>query len=508
MSYLSGFDLLQIPGLTITAVESSPLSYFIHAEPDYEPESCPTCGLAKYLRSAYRRRRTYRDTTLHDKKCRIEVRSRLWRCANKGCHWQFMTLVPGMHPKHSMTVRLANRIRRESLYRPFRQVAAEVSCDEALVRELFNEHIARLDKFIRFETSEVMGIDEVHIKGRYICIITNLQHRTVVEVLELKDRAMLFNYLCGLKDRARVRLISADMDKLYRAAARHILPQATVVLDRFHIVARATQAVSKLLDSVRHTPMPGVNLDLLLEDKWALMKRAERRTMEESVNAKTWLENFPVIEQSCGALQSFYQIWDNGATEAEARDRYKAWRAMVRDLSSDDAREAFTLVIEMFTERGDDIFSYFATRDSKGAGLTNAFTEQSNRRIRDIDRSGRGYRFKALRAKILYGNIFKLKPRYERPSSAQSDPISPDAWEDVYAAWRAERGRLFPERELPRPRLVAARSRRIGRKDVNQISLLEGVTDEQLMFLGEQYENHGVPTSEVFGDGGFDKEVA
>ena len=506
MSTGSYFDLLQIPGLCIQRVESGPHSYLIHAEPDFEPEKCPSCDSAMHLRSSYCGRRTYRDTTVHDKKCKVVVRRRSWRCVNKGCHWSHVTPVPGMEPGHSMTERLASRIRRESLSRPFRQVAAEVGCDEALVRELFNDHVARLDKYIHFETPEVMGIDEVRIKGRYMCVITNLHHRTVVEVLELKSHEMLFAYLEGLKDRARVRLISVDMDDLYRSAARRLLPQATVVLDRFHLVARATQAVSKLIDDVRHSPPPwGYTFDDLLKDKWALMKRADRRKPEESKHVKWWTSNFPVLKQACDALQSFYRMWDECKTEAEARTRFGEWQREVKKMSLPEARAAFAPVVKLFVERADDIFSYFAS-----GRLTNAYTEQANRRIRDIDRGGRGHKFRVLRAKILYGNIFKLSPRFERPTRENRGAVS--SWEETYEAWLEAGYRRFPARELPRPRLLPVEASRGGSKpraiDPNQLPLFGGVTDEQLKSLGEQYTNFGVPWSDALDGTEFDEDVA
>lgn len=405
-----------------------------------------------------------------------------------------------MEPGHSMTERLATRIRRESLSRPFRQVAAEVGCNEKIVRQLFNEHVARLDRHIRFETPEVMGIDEVRIKGRYMCVITNLHHRTVVEVLELKDRQMLFAYLEGLKDRARVRIISADMDELYRAAVRHLLPQATVVLDRFHLVARATQAVSKLIDEVRRAAPSGGRMDALVKDKWALMKRAERRTPEEAIYAEMWSINFPAIGQTCEALQSFYRMWDDCRSAEEARSRFGEWRRAVRRMTSPEAQTALAPVLKLFASRGDDIFTYFDT-----GRVTNAFTEQANRRIRDIDRGGRGYKFRVLRAKILYGNIFRLSPRFEHPATGSQ--VEAWNWEETYAAWVGECDRRFPARELPRPRLspVVKKHHRAD-THLDQMPLFGGVTDEQLILLGEQYTNYGVPMAEVLDDIEFNEE--
>lgn len=499
MSVDSHFDLLQIPGLVVTDVQSDAFSYLIIAEPANPPAKCAECDSSEHLKRGKKSSRTYRDTTLHDKKCRVEVRRRWWRCASPGCGSYFVPEVPGMEPNHSMTRRLATHIRREALSHPFRKVAASVGCDEALVRDLFHEQIRLLDRHVQFETPEWMGIDEVHIHRKYICVVTNLHRRTVVAVLEDKTRDALFKYLANLKDRDRIRLISTDMDEMYRAAARLLLPDATVVLDRFHIIARATQAVSKLIDDVRRTPPPRMNLDGLIKDKWALLKRRDRCSGEEFLFADMWRRSFPQIEQACEMLQAFYQMWDECQTPREARACFAGWRKRVSKLTSDEARDAFRPLLKLFAERSDDIFSYFGTR------LTNAYTEQANRRIRDINRMGRGYKFEVLRAKILYGNIFRLSPRYQRPSGV-SDGSSFDFWANSFLEWQEERERRFPAPPELLYRQLPTRQRRQRAKETPP--LFAAMDEAQLRLFGEEFVNYGVPAAEVLDGYEFDEEVA
>jgi len=196
-------------------------------------------------------------------------------------------------------------------------------------------------------------------------------------------------------------------------------------------------------------------------------------------------------------------MWDECQTKTalEAREAFKRWRKKVKDLSSPQARDAFNNLLELFRTRPNDIFSYFGTR------LTNAYTEQANRRIRDINRSGRGYRFEVLRAKILYGKIFRLGARYQRPGTRKQrlEYMSGDYWSDTWCEWQQERAERYPAppehiyRHLPKPH---------HRVKKDHLPLFAEMDDERLRLIGEEFTNFGVPMSEVFDDDWFDEEVA
>jgi hypothetical protein len=55
-----------------------------------------------------------------------------------------------------------------------------------------------------------------------------------------------------------------------------------------------------------------------------------------------------------------------------------------------------------------EVFNYFLT-DVK---YTNAYTESINNLIKRIEKSGVGYSFDVLRAKVLYGTTASKKPKY------------------------------------------------------------------------------------------------
>lgn len=51
-----------------------------------------------------------------------------------------------------------------------------------------------------------------------------------------RSEASLTQYLSGLKERWRVKLVVMDLSETYRSIIRKFFPQAKIVSDRFHVV--------------------------------------------------------------------------------------------------------------------------------------------------------------------------------------------------------------------------------------------------------------------------------
>lgn len=95
--------------------------------------------------------------------------------------------------------------------------------------------------------------------------------------------------------------------------------------------------------------------------------------------------------------ESLYDLYSFG-TKYEAEMAYQVW---LDDLNkqSDMVREGFSELTSAMTNWKEAIFNYFDYR------ATNAYTESLNGMLKQIYRNGRGYSFKAIRAKVLYGKI-------------------------------------------------------------------------------------------------------
>jgi transposase len=196
------------------------------------------------------------------------------------------------------------------------------------------------------------------------------------------------------------------MWKPYRDAAYAALPNATVIIDKFHVVRGANIALDTVRKSLR-AELPQSQRRYLKNDRFILLKRKSDLTDREHFILSGWLENYPKLALAYVAKEAFYEIYD-AENLADANKRYENWLKMI----SHEIEPAFSDLIRAFENWNVEIMNYFQ------CPVTNAYTESLNNLIRVTNRMGRGYSFEALRAKILlqngtHKNRYK-KPKFER----------------------------------------------------------------------------------------------
>jgi hypothetical protein len=103
----------------------------------------------------------------------------------------------------------------------------------------------------------------------------------------------------------------------------------------------------------------------------------------------------PLLAQAYQAKEQFYGIWD-----VRDRDDAEALYAQWHTALSPEVKSAFQPLLTAIGNWHDEIFAYFTV---PGASITNATTEALNGLAKLAQRSGRGYSFDAIRAKLLYG---------------------------------------------------------------------------------------------------------
>jgi transposase len=249
-----------------------------------------------------------------------------------------------------------------------------------------------------------MGIDEIKIIGKCRGVITNIGDNTVVNLLKDRDKPLMTNYLMKIKDRHKITRVAIDMWKPYKDAVYACLSNATVVIDKFHVVRMANSC----LDTIRK----GIREDLtkaqrrgLMHDRFLLLRRAHNLDPFQQLTLETWTKNFPALGEAYQAKEAFFAIYD-AKSLADAKSAYLAWKSGLTSGITDAFKPLTTAMGNWETE----VLNYFEHP------VTNAYTECLNGLTRVIDRSGRGYSFEALRAKILFsaGAHKKVIPKFER----------------------------------------------------------------------------------------------
>ena len=395
-------NILNLLAYTVTKFSENDHDYHIDAEAKEHPKSCQSCGSPDIVGFG-RNEQLVRDLPMHDKRVCIYVDTRRYRC--RACSKTFYERLPGVDNKRMMTSRLVKWMGEQSVKRPFAHVADEVGVTENTVKNVFNDYINELERTVEFETPQWMGIDEIHIIKKPRCVVSNIENNTIVNVLRDRNKKTVADYLFRLKGRELVKCITMDMWEPYKDAVRDIMPQATIVIDKFHVVRMANECLETVRKEIRG------NLTIkqrrgLMHDRFILLKREANLEGFDRINLESWTKNYPALGAAYRAKEEFFAIYD-AMTVSEDQSLFREWEARL----TPEIKEAFFPLTRAVNNWMPEIMAYFENP------VTNAYTESLNNLIRVMNRLGRGYSFEALRAKILFteGVCKVRKPKFQRP---------------------------------------------------------------------------------------------
>ncbi|MBF0233680.1 MAG: ISL3 family transposase, partial [Desulfamplus sp.] len=306
--------------------------------------------------------------------------------------------------------RLVNYIQKESFKRTFTSIADEIGLLEKTVRDVFSDYISEALKGVQFATPRVLGIDEIFIHKKSRLVLTNIEKKTIVEMFNTRVQSQVISYLNSLKDKNHIEVVTMDMWKPYRDAMKEYLPQAKVVIDKFHITRMANNAMEDTRKNLREQLTPKERITLK-NDRFHLLKRKQDLTNKEILLNETWFDQYPVLKHAYEAKEDFFNLWEH-QDKSSAKDEYLRWKKSIPV----DIQAFFKPVLTAMGNWETEIFNYFEHR------YTNALTESMNSVIRFMNRMGRGYTFETLRGKVLLSQgLHKI----ERTLKSDTCPVPP-----------------------------------------------------------------------------------
>jgi transposase len=334
------------------------------------------------------RARAKADTPLGDQVVHLVVLRRRFACHR--CRRTFTEddLICG--PRRRLTRRLRVRLGRESVQQTVQQVARTYGVSPATVRwaqaEYAEQQAAAPDPPVT-----QLGIDEFSLrKGRrYATGLHDLTRRRLFEVVEGRNSAVLQAALEQLPTPEAIEVVSMDMAGAFRAAVEAVLPRAVIVADKFHVIARVTDAVHDVWKRLAR----GQGRDDPLRHEGRLVLRGRENLLaQEEAQLQAVLRQYPTLRRAW-LLQEDFRRWYRRATAATARLEWGAWRRMIADLSDLPEMQALE---GMFRRWQEEILNYFTFRVTQGG------VEGRNNRAKVIERRAYGYRtFANVRRRLL-----------------------------------------------------------------------------------------------------------
>lgn len=397
-------NILNLPGWEVTGHTQTKTDYRIEAVYTPEPTACPECStLFDRLYRHGKREQEIRDLPAHGKRVVIVLTRKRYRC--QGCGRTFLQPLPDVDDRAQMTRRLAEWVGEQSIVRTFTDVANEVGLTNVTVRNVFDAYVERLDREHKFWAPTQLGIDEVHLLRQPRCVFTDLRGRAIIGVLAKRDKATVTAALQALHLNEMVEVVSIDMWRGYLEAARVALPQAAVVVDKFHVVRMANYAVETVRKDIRKGLEPKQRVKMM-HDRFVLLRREASLKSEQREKLESWSKVYPLLGEAHRLKEDFYAIWDI-PQKADAQAAYRAWELSIKGTQMTTAYKPLLTAMANWHEH---IFAHWDHR------VTNAVTEALNGVAKLIERNGRGYSFEVIRAKLLY--YYRHLDRVPKPVSS------------------------------------------------------------------------------------------
>ena len=238
----------------------------------------------------------------------------------------------------------------------------------------------------RRQRCRVLVVDEKSLvkgHGGFSTIVCDAEAGRVIAVLPGRSQAALARFLAGQSPawRRGVRIAVTDMAGSYRAAIRAWLPDATHVVDRFHLVRNLLRPLADARRAAQRTALGQPHDPALFRNRYTLLTRADRLSAAQQAELVALFDRHPHLAAAWEMTQRFHRIYqsDDHAAALEAINEFvDAWVRTRADLGAG---------VRTLLAWADEWLAYHHT-----GGWTSAVAEGVNNKIEVLERKAYGFR--------------------------------------------------------------------------------------------------------------------
>lgn len=379
MSYECIEEVLALPEFRIINQVMRPERLDLHLQRRNPVIVCPRCH-ASCSRVQESRPRCVRDLPILDHPVSLWVHMRRFDCP--GCPLRPWETSETFGPHVKWTERLYHQVRHEVLQGcPCRELARRYGLSE---RTVFRWTFERSRGGRPRQLGRAIGIDEyARRKGhRYNTLIVDLERSQPIATFKGRraEEVVAWFQSRPQAERDRVEVVVLDMSKSFFAAIKEVFGDHVQVIDRFHVVQQAVDA----LDSVLRTVQKQLNKEEVkalkkLRKRW--LKSANQLDVEELIARYEWRRRFPELREVINWVQDL-RTWFDRKYDKPARE------ALLKliERASQSAQEPLRQIAGTLSRWFEPIVRYIRHRYSNG------LTEGFNNKIKLIQRMAYGLR--------------------------------------------------------------------------------------------------------------------
>lgn len=343
---------------------------------------CPECGRRCKIVREMDEERVWRDLVVSGTSLYFHFRAREIFCPT---HGRSQENIPWAEDYSRISYRLEYLVLAYAQIMTQKAAAVALNIPKSTFSEILHRSISRLRKGHRIRGLTSIGIDEIsYRKGKkYATVVYDMDKGCVVWVAKGKGRETIdkfFEEELSEYQRSQIKYASCDMANAYLGAIKDYCKQATLVIDKFHVVKALNDAVDEVRKQEwRH--VEGKEKKFLRGLRWLLFKHSSNRTKSNTRFLNQLRKSNRRIHRAWILKDEFEAFWDY-LYEGSARKFIKGWMTSVRRSRLEPLKEFVNTLDEHF----DNIITYIGTR------ISNALSEGINRVIRLVKNRASGYR--------------------------------------------------------------------------------------------------------------------
>jgi transposase len=386
--------LLCLQDLVVTAFEfrERGRELVLDVNPWGQSGLCPECQRRGELVASTPAIREWRDVSVLDAQVVFRYQPREIHCPTHGRRQEW---IPFAAPSAQVTHRLDYLIIHHCKAMTQKAAAELLHLAPSTLSDLLHRVVTRVREGHRIRGLRKIGIDEISFrKGhKYATIVYDLEKRCVLWVGEGKGRETIDRFFREALTKEQCQAIteaSCDMSEAYMGAIKEHCPNATLTLDRFHLVKGLQDAV----DEVRKEAWREADQ----EDKgffkglrWLLRRHQDNRSKGQTRTLNK-LRTFNRHIWRAWILKDEFDALFDYVYPGSGKKALRSWVTSARKSRLEPLRTFANTVMVHF----DDIVSFIETR------LTNAVAEGLNRVIRMAKNRASGFRSLDPFADIIY----------------------------------------------------------------------------------------------------------
>lgn len=369
--------LLELEDVIISDLQTTNTEVHVYFTLKRKVHVCPHCGSHTDKIHDYRTS-IIKDIPFMGKKTFLHYRKRRYHCPNCSKHfYESFSLLP----KHCrITTRMAfYAIHLLRTNQSVRATASLIGCSDSFLFRRMQDISYPKPSTLPL----VLSIDEFRGNAggeKFQAILTDAKNHKVFDILPSRSQTSLMQYFNPFSNKKDVRYFIMDMNRVYRDLAKDYFPNATIVIDKFHVVRYASWALENVRKRIQKDLHPS-------KRKYFKRSRKLLLTKKEKLSEESLLALEVMLSQSQDLAIAYY-LKELFYDFMKANNRQEATKRLKKFILSAQASELkeFQSCLTMLANWSTYILNAF------DCPYTNGYTEGTNNKIKVIKRNAFGYR--------------------------------------------------------------------------------------------------------------------